>query len=246
MQIEDAALELTNRFEKKGYVFVKNNLASLNKELNEFIEVMKCIELDSLDGCENPNVCICTFRHKFCRLFMIRKYSNSDDFYYYTPNCKGVIDMMPTNDDIKNDTNKNRFINLFQNEFADRVMDLVGYIDYIIDPQKYSDYIADIIFIADPYNKGSSRTKSNGYGKPFNGESSITNNFNLKDQVNENNNDDRINIGKNKICSLHWHQDQFIETKLKKTYAYDCVALFIVDTKYITPHKLMIGTLKII
>lgn len=232
--IDIAPLELRKRFDTKGYVFVHQNLATVNVELNEFIELMRKYDnLDILNGCPNPDTCQCKFRHKRCRLFMMRKYSNSTDMHFFSPSCNGVTVISPSNTDIQNGTAIHNFVQMFQNEFSDRIMDLVSYIDYIVDPYRESQYVVDVTMIADPYIKTKNDQKH---------ESKINNIDNNIDNIDI----DNIDVGNDtdrERCSF-WHQDQFVEMKTKQTHAYDCTAMFVVSAKNITPHKLMIGRLK--
>ncbi len=224
-EVNNAPLELRKRFENKGYVFVHQNLATVNVELNEFVELMRKYDLFVLNGCQDPDNCKCTFRHKRCRLFMIRKYSNADDMQYFTPSCNGVTVISPSNTDIQNGTTLHEFVQMFQNKFSDRVMDLVSYVNYIIDPRGESDYVVDVTLIADPYLN---HKTMNRYGYP---------NYRIDNLIKDN---DSLN----KKCSLAWHQDHFIEVNTKQTHAYDVVAMFILNAKNISSHKLMIGKLK--
>lgn len=123
---------------------------------------------------------------------------------------------------------------MFNNKFIDRIMDLVGYVDYIIDPYRESPYVVDITMIADPYFKSHSNFKTNGYGEPVNKE-----NNNITDI----NNNEKLNTNTYK-CTLNWHQDHFVETKTQKEYAYDFVALFVLKAHDTSEHKLMIGKIK--
>lgn len=214
-EINNSPLELRKRFNNKGFIFVHQNLATVNVELNEFVELMRRYDLDILDGCKDPNNCQCTFRHKRCRLFMIRKYSSVDDVEYYSPHCGGVTTIAPSNIDILMGTPVHEFVQMFQNKFSDRVMDLISYINYIV-ASEYNeelDYVVDVTMIADPY-------------------------YNLDDK-----NNTHVLVKDNK-CTSFWHQDHFVETKTKQYHSYDIVALFILDAKNTTPHKLMIGKLK--
>src|SRR5438105_2008975 len=58
-EINNSPLELRKRFENKGWVFVYQNLATLNVELNEFVELMRKYDLNVLDGCKDPDRCSC-------------------------------------------------------------------------------------------------------------------------------------------------------------------------------------------
>ena len=152
-EVNNSPLELRKRFNNKGFIFAHQNLATVNVELNEFIELMRRYDLNILDGCKDPNNCECTFRHKRCRLFMIRKYSNIDEMQYYSPHCSGVTTISPSNIDILMGTPVYEFIQMFQNKFSDRIMDLISYINYIVasDYNEELDYVVDVTMIADPY-----------------------------------------------------------------------------------------------
>ena len=84
-EIYKSPIELSRRFDNKGYVVMYHNLTTVNTELNEFIELMRMYDLPQLDGCINPDTCNCLFRHKRCRLFMIRKCSLSNDIKFFSP-----------------------------------------------------------------------------------------------------------------------------------------------------------------
>jgi hypothetical protein len=214
-EVNNSPLELRKRFNNKGFIFAHQNLATVNVELNEFIELMRRYDLNILDGCTDPNRCNCTFRHKRCRLFMIRKYSGVDEIQYYSPHCSGVTTISPSNVDILMGTPIYEFVQMFQNKFLDRIIDLISYVNYVVgsDCNEESDYVVDVTMIADPYY-----------------------NYNHE---NESENTDT----KNK-CTSFWHQDHFVETKTKQYHSYDIIALFILNAKNTTPHKLMIGKLK--
>ena len=231
-EVDKSPLELRKRFDNKGYVFINQNLATVNTELNEFVELMRKYDLYILDGCSDPESCQCTFRHKRCRLFMIRKYSNSMDLQFFAPSCSGVTVISPSNKDIENETPIHGFVQMFLSKFSDRVMDLVSYVGYIIDPNRISEYVVDVTMIADPYDRSYKySTTKGGYGQPVSVDGSTNNNILEHKNMNHK-------------CSLSWHQDHFIEAKTNKTYAYDFVALFVLNANNITPHKLMIGKLK--
>lgn len=240
-EIDKAPLELRKRFDNKGYVFINQNLATVNTELNEFVELMRKYDLYVLDGCRDPDSCSCNFRHKRCRLFMIRKYSNSPDLHFFAPSCSGVTVISPSNKDIANETPIHEFVQMFLNKFSDRVMDLVSYVSYIIDPHRTSEYVVDVTMIADPYDRSYKySTTKGGYGQPttMRGESSDDL---LANRVITHSDD---NMCTNHKCSLAWHQDHFIEAKTNQAHAYDFVALFVLNANNVTPHKLMIGKLK--
>ena len=51
------------------------------------------INYKELDGCNNPNECSCTFRHKNCKLFLIRKCiinNLTGQIEYFSPGCNGI------------------------------------------------------------------------------------------------------------------------------------------------------------
>ena len=227
--IYKSPIELARRFDNKGYVIMYHTLSTVNIELNEFIELMRMYDLPQLDGCIRPDTCNCLFRHKRCRLFMIRKCSLSDNVKFFSPSCDSVINLDPTNDDIKNETELHKFIKLYNDKFNNTITDLVNYVKYIIDPNNEHKYIVDISLVAEPYYKGQKQFRTNGYGKP-----------DLEFDNSETYNMDTAN---NKY-TLNWHQDKFIESKTKKPYAYDIIATFILSTNKVSPHKLMIGKLK--
>lgn len=268
-EIDKAPLELRKRFDNKGYVFINQNLATVNTELNEFVELMRKYDLYVLNGCRDPETCPCNFRHKRCRLFMIRKYSTSMDLQFFAPSCSGVTVISPSNKDIVNETPIHEFVQMFLTKFSDRVMDLVSYVSYIIDPHRISEYVVDVTMIADPYDRSYKySTKKGGYGQPVSLRDSSDDLLavsriiqrrtddvlekipeQISDQIStehtdkekcENARDNRDNHK----CSLSWHQDHFVEAKTNQTHAYDFVALFVLNANNVTPHKLMIGKLK--
>jgi hypothetical protein len=274
-EIDKAPLELRKRFNNKGYVFVNQNLATVNTELNEFIELMRKYELHILNGCRDPDTCKCNFRHKYCRLFMMRKYSNVLSPQFYTPTCSGVITIAPSNEDIQNETMIHEFVQMFLNKFLDKVMDLVSYVCYIVDPQRSSEYVVDVTMIADPYDRLQKYLQENRYGKPhsINQSLSDSNSSILSVESTEKECKDYeehevieehktvssssntfaetrettitdVDHHKNHKCSLSWHQDHFIEAKTNQIYAYDFIALFVLNAANVTPHKLMIGKLR--
>lgn len=253
-EIDKAPLELRKRFDNKGYVFISQNLATVNTELNEFVELMRKYDLYVLNGCRDPDTCVCNFRHKHCRLFMIRKYSNSHDLQFFAPSCSGVTVISPSNKDIANETPIHEFVQMFLNKFSDRVMDLVSYVSYIIDPHRSAEYVVDITMIADPYDRLYGCTSTDGgYGQPMNSKT-ITDDLTISriiehKSVPKRSHDDTTMssdnaFDKNHKCSLTWHQDHFLEAKTNQTHAYDFVAMFVLSTRDVTPHKLMIGKLK--
>ena len=227
-EIDKSPLELRKRFDNKGYVFINQNLATVNTELNEFVELMRKYDLYILNGCDDPDNCQCNFRHKRCRLFMIRKYSNSGDFQFFSPSCSKVKVISPSNNDILNGTPIHEFTQMFFNKFSDRVMDLVNYVGYIIDPNKKSEYVVDITMIADPYDKSNNQYITYGI---------CTNSENNSDN-------EKTDISANKTCSVLWHQDYFIEATTNQKHAYDFVAMFLLNAHNVTPHKIMIGKIK--
>jgi len=267
-EIDTAPLELRKRFTNKGYVFVNQNLATVNTELNEFIELMRKYELHILNGCNDPDTCKCNFRHKRCRLFMIRKYSNISVPQFFSPSCSGVAVISPSNEDIHSGTTIHEFVQMFLNKFSDKVMDLVSYVCYIVDPQRSSEYVVDITMIADPYDRSQRYIlEKGGYGQPIleecnfpQSESKVPKeaNTNSKNKstlnseciVDEFKDDGKIIVDldskgtKNHKCTLSWHQDRFVEAKTNQTHSYDFVALFVLSAINVTPHKLMIGKLR--
>ena len=112
-EIDNAPLELRKRFDIKGYVLINQNLATVNTELNEFIELMRKYDLYVLDGCNDPEKCPCNFRHKRCRLFMIRKYTTLPGLQFFAPSCSGVTVISPSNKDIVNETPIHEFVQMF-------------------------------------------------------------------------------------------------------------------------------------
>jgi hypothetical protein len=255
-EIDKSPLELRKRFNNKGYVFITHNLATINTELNELVELMRKSDLEILNGCKDPSTCSCNFRHKRCRLFMIRKYSDSPELQFFAPSCTGVTNISPSNKDIKNGTPIHEYVQLFQNKFADRVMDLVNYINFIVDSERCSAYVVDITLIADPC----------GYVGPFYREHKYTHNdilgnidFDDNSHTLQNDNDNGVKaheqsklcsngkivvdtrLARDSRCTVKWHQDRFVEARTNKTHAYDFVAMFLLGSSDITPHKLMIG-----
>lgn len=228
-EIYNSPIELAKRFDNKGYVIMYHNLSSVNIELNEFIELMRMYELPQLDGCDDPINCKCMFRHKRCRIFMVRKYSINDDINFYSPSCNGVVNLIPTNDDIKNESILHKFIKLYTDKFNKTVCDLINYVKYIVDPNNKHRYIADISLVAEPYYKEYNQISSNGYGS--------------SELYNAKNDTFTIDTSNYKY-KTQWHQDQFIESKTKKLHSYDIIATFILNTNNIMPHKLIIGELK--
>jgi len=207
-----STIELRNKFDNDGYVFLKDQLVTLNTEMNEITELMrKTDSLAILNGCYDLNNCECNFRYKNCRLFMLRKYSNSDNIQYFAPSCNNVIDVTPgsfvdiktINDEI-NYLPINKFIQLSKNRLNRIVNDLINYIRYIINADEERHYVTDITFITE-YNT------------------------------------DKDNEDDNKKYTLMWHQDKFVESKTRKCMSYDYVGVFVLNTKNLTPHKLMIG-----
>ena len=162
-EVNNSPLELRKRFNNKGFIFAHQNLATVNVELNEFIELMRRYDLNILDGCKDPNKCDCTFRHKRCRLFMIRKYSSMDEMQYYSPHCSGVTTISPSNVDILMGTPIYEFVQMFQNKFSDRIMDLISYVNYIVasDCNEELDYVVDVTMIADPYYNYENKIEEN-------------------------------------------------------------------------------------
>lgn len=231
--IDKAPLELRKRFDKKGFVVVSDNLATINTEFNEFIELMRRYDLSILDGCKNPNTCSCNFRHKRCRLFMVRTYSDFPKPQFFVPTCSGVIDISPSNKDVQDDTTIHKFVQMFQNEFYDRINDLVNYISYVTDPNRINQFVVDITLIADPYDEYYKYEPADGglYGHP-----KIIQTMDVTSVQNE-----IKHIGDQHKIMTSWHQDIFLEAKTNKTHAYDIVAMFLLNAHKITQHKLMIG-----
>lgn len=221
-EIDKSPLELRKRFDKKGFVFISHNLATINTELNEFIELMRKLDLQILNGCKEPNTCNCNFRHRRCRLFMIRKYSDSPELQFFAPSCAGVVNISPSNTDIQNGTPLHEFVQLFQNVFSDRIMDLISYINFIVDPERQASYVVDVTLIADPYNQPTQSKNDKDDGKI------------VVDTT----------LTRGNRCSLKWHQDRFIEARTNKTHPYDYVAMFLLNLFNVTPHRLMIGKTK--
>ena len=228
--INSSPLELTDRFEKKGFVVIKDGLASTNKTIDEFIELMRCYkDLKELNGCKNPESCTCKFRHKYCRLFMMRLHSDfKNKPKYYSPTCDGYADMTVTKNDISEMTNKYKFINLYEKNFYDKVLNLIGYVDFIIDPTHNNKYVVDVLFIADPYYEGQEHRMTNGYGT------------NLIEQNQKKDENTKLNKFK-RICNCDWHIDEYVDNKTKQKCPYDCVALFILNNYETTSHELLIG-----
>lgn len=264
-EVDKSPLELRKRFENKGYVFITRNLATVNTELNEFVELMRKLDLSILNGCIDPLTCKCHFRHKRCRLFMIRKYSDNQELQFFSPSCTGVANISPSNKDIQNGTPMHEFVQLFQNKFADRVSDLINYIHYITNPDRNSAYVVDVTMIADPcvytglFDVNNKVNKINEINETDN-----VNNIDKIDKIdidnnviNNNKNDITNKLDNGKIvvdaklettnsnkCTLKWHQDMFINSETNTPHAYDYVALFVLKYSDITPHKLMIGKIK--
>lgn len=251
-EIDKSPLELRKRFDNKGYVFITHNLATVNTELNELVELMRKNDLHILNGCKDPSSCSCNFRHKLCRLFMVRKHSYSSELQFFAPSCTGVTDISPSNTDIKNGTPIHEYVQLFQNKFSDRVMDLVNYINFIIDPKKHSPYVVDVTLIADPC----------AYVGPFyvdhkNINKNINNNVIMDEDINpiiQLNTDINISdkgkividtkLARNNKCTIKWSQARFVEARTNKIIMYDYIAMFVLGSSNVTPHKLMIGKIK--
>ena len=113
----NAPIILRQQFGQKGYAIIQNNLSQTNTKLNEFVELMRMDGLSILNGCKNPKICKCNFRHKRCRLFIARLESyqrlaqstlnsqfesnidarnkeenrNSNVFKFYSSNCEGIM-----------------------------------------------------------------------------------------------------------------------------------------------------------
>ena len=136
-----APLELRNIFEHKGYVVINKNLAKINNEINNFITNMQNLKTTSLDGCVDPLNCACTFKYKHSRFLMLRKYSNKENIHYYSPTCNGDYEII-MNDEIK------ELIDIFEHKYLDLIMNIVSYIDYIIDPHREKQYVVDLKIIS--------------------------------------------------------------------------------------------------
>jgi len=255
-EIDKSPLELRKRFDNKGYVFITRNLATVNTELNELVELMRKLDLQILNGCKDPSTCCCNFRHKRCRLFMIRKYSDSPELQFFAPSCSGVTNISPSNADIKNGTPIHEYVQLFQNKFADRVMDLVNYINFIIEPERRSQFIVDITLIADPcaytgpfapeYNH---KNNNNNSAIDLDEKTNIIAQAQTQTHINTDNNDKGkivvdTKLIRNSRCTIKWNQARFVEARTNKTHSYDYVAMFLLGSANVTPHKLMIGKIK--
>jgi hypothetical protein len=253
---------------------------------------MRKFDLDVLNGCEDPDKCDCTFRHKRCRIFMIGKESNQPNMEFFSTSCKGINMIQQSNDK----SQIHGFIQLFHTTFSNRVLDLVNYVNYIIDPNRENTYAITIAMIADPYIKSQNVST---YGKPLDKNNNIKNNknedeneFTIIDDIDvndfniefiENNKPDNttdnlesINLFESyypgientilekqtintknttcsgcgsddiKSCSLNWHQDYFSETTqdIIEKYRYDYVAMFVLNSRDVSEHKLQIGKLR--
>jgi hypothetical protein len=95
---------------------------------------------------------------------MIRQCTFSKKINFYSPSCNGVINLYPSYDDIKNETEIHKFIKLYNDKFNNSVTDLVNYVKYIIEPNNEHKCIIDISLIAEPYYKGQQQFRTNGYG----------------------------------------------------------------------------------
>jgi hypothetical protein len=166
---------------------------------------------------------------------MIRKYSDNPELQYYAPSCTGVVNISPSNNDIQNGTPLHEFVQLFQSVFSDRIMDLVSYVHFIVDPEGRSSYVVDVTLIADPYRC----SDQNVIDSNDNNENNMSDLTTGKIVV-----DTTPTLTKSNRCSLKWHQDRFIEARTNKTHPYDYVALFILNLTSVTPHRLMIGKTK--
>lgn len=232
-EIDKSPLELKKRFALKGYTFILRNLATVNTELNEFVELMRKMDLHILDGCKNPDTCQCNFRYKNCRTFMIRKTSSNNDYQIFAPSCSGVTYISPSNSDIQNNTPIHEFVQLFHNTFYERVLDVVNYINYITSQNNFSknthnanrNYVVDITLVADPFDCSEDRYKD--HNNNSNGEIVV---------------DTKINTNTNYVSK--WNQDRFSDAKTNKQHAYDYVATFVLGSKDITSHKMMIGKIE--
>jgi hypothetical protein len=218
-------MDLCKIYENKGYVFVRNNLGSTGTEINEFIELMRRYDLDVLNGCLDPDNCNCDYRYKKCRIFMMRKYSISSNLEFYSPCCDKLIELniQETND---KETELYKFINIYQNKIADQVMNIVNYVDFIIDPYRKRNYMVDVMLIADPFYKGYKNYQSNGYGLKID-----------NDEI------DDITMIKpdDQERKSRWHFDMLHIDDGSETIIYDNVSMFILNSSNISRHKLMIG-----
>ncbi len=220
-------MDICKIFEKKRFVFVRDSLGSIGTDLNEFTELMRRYNLNILNGCEDPDTCQCKYRHKRCRMFMIRKLSTADSFEFYSPSCNKVEKIIVSQKDIDDKTDLYNFMNLFHENFSDCVMNLVNYVDFIIDPHQKMKYIADVLFIADPYYTNYRQYQSNGYGHNI--------------EIEKPDSDIDAVPEDKRSCSLNWHRDMYRQSSSNETQLYDYVALFILNVKNISPHKLMIA-----
>ena len=127
--------------------------------------------------------------------------------------------------------NLRKLVNLFESDFTSSCVDIVEYLHYVIGINS-SNYTADIIFIADPFYEGYSHTQDNGYGRPVH----------MCDEKCDDDCKTKTPKLDNKVmtCCMDWHQDIFCDPE-GDCHPYDHVALFVLDGKNITPHKLMIG-----
>ena len=128
-------------------------------------------------------------------------------------------------------TNLTRLIGLFDRDFTNSCIDIIEYLHYIIGSESHN-YIADVIFIADPYFEGAQHSLDNGYGKPENTCES--------EHTNCDGNCDTHLEDSEMTCCMDWHRDIFSDPR-GMSKPYDCVALFILNGRDITPHSLMIG-----
>lgn len=128
-------------------------------------------------------------------------------------------------------TNLTRLIGLFDRDFTNSCIDIIEYLHYIIGSESHN-YIADVIFIADPYFEGAQHSLDNGYGKPENTCES--------EHANCDGNCDTYLEDSEMTCCMDWHRDIFSDPR-GMSKPYDCVALFILNGRDITHHSLMIG-----
>lgn len=136
-------------FRQNGFVFVKNNLGNSIKNLSNFTNLMRKTDINDLNGCEDPENCKCTFRHKHCKLFMIRKCIKNnltERVEYFSPGCNGVKKIEGINDV------NNELLKEFETNYSDDINIILNYVNFVIEPSmtKTKNYIADMILVADP------------------------------------------------------------------------------------------------
>lgn len=216
--VQSNTMEIVSNLRNHGYVFLKDLLGDHNNELNLFVETLRTIDLDLLNGCDDPVNCDCTFRHKFCRMLMIRKYSHKRAFEYYSPSCDSLSNLRDLHDNYEIYNTCQNLIEDFEKNFSTTTQDIINFINHLIDPESKYQYVADVQFIADPYYK-----------------------------INENELDTDLDISDidncGRECHLNWFKNHFVSGKKNTLHAYDYVALFVLNANEITDHKLMIGKL---